>query len=327
MTPPLVGGAFTSNWNDLTVGDLFERIRTTMPLDNPGRLSRQQNADVIAFVLKANNWPAGAAELPADSALKQIRIAAVKPQGSRVPGARPGQFPTVGSESTGGILSPSHRRISMSRALAKSWLWSVFLSLLPATAFAQSAITGVVKDATGAVLVGVTVEAASDALIERVRAAVTDSQGVYRIVDLRPGTYAVTFSLQGFRGFKREDLELPSEFTATVNAELGLGAAGGVVTVTAELADGGHDDGGAHARARPRGDRPDSHRPHHSRHGAAHRRHQPEPARHRRRAGHAADLHEHARDVDRQQHRDGGRHARERAAGSTAACRATSTTR
>ena len=79
MTPPLVGGAFTSNWNDLTVGDLFDRIRTTMPLDNPGRLSRTQTADVIAFVLKANNWPAGTTELPADSALKQIRIAAVKP--------------------------------------------------------------------------------------------------------------------------------------------------------------------------------------------------------------------------------------------------------
>jgi len=80
MTPPLVGGAFSSNWNDLTVSDLFERIRTTMPLDSPGRLSRQQNADVIAFVLKANGWPAGATELPADpAALKQIRIAAVRP--------------------------------------------------------------------------------------------------------------------------------------------------------------------------------------------------------------------------------------------------------
>jgi mono/diheme cytochrome c family protein len=80
MTPALVGGAFSSNWNDLTVGDLFERIRTTMPLDNPGKLSRQQNADVIAFVLKANGWPAGAAELPPDqAALKQIRISAVRP--------------------------------------------------------------------------------------------------------------------------------------------------------------------------------------------------------------------------------------------------------
>jgi len=81
MTPPLVGGAFTSNWNDLTVGDLFDRIRTTMPLDNPGRLSRPQTADVIAFVLKANGWPAGAAELAPDpAALKQIRIEATRVQ-------------------------------------------------------------------------------------------------------------------------------------------------------------------------------------------------------------------------------------------------------
>ena len=81
MTPPLVGGAFTSNWNDLTAGDLFERIRTTMPLDAPGRLSRPQTADVIAFILKANGWPAGTGELPADpGALKQVRIEAAKVQ-------------------------------------------------------------------------------------------------------------------------------------------------------------------------------------------------------------------------------------------------------
>ena len=80
MTPALVGGVFTSNWNDLTVGDLFERIRTTMPLDTPGRLSRQQNADVIAFMLKANGWPAGTTDLASDlAALKQIRIETVKP--------------------------------------------------------------------------------------------------------------------------------------------------------------------------------------------------------------------------------------------------------
>jgi mono/diheme cytochrome c family protein len=79
MTPSLVGGAFTSNWNDLTLGDLFERIRLTMPLDAPGRLSRQQNADVIAYVLKTNEWPAGAAELPSDlGPLKQIKIQATK---------------------------------------------------------------------------------------------------------------------------------------------------------------------------------------------------------------------------------------------------------
>ena len=73
------------------------------------------------------------------------------------------------------------------------------LGLLPGSAFAQSSsITGVVKDTSGAVLPGVTVEAASDVLIEKVRTAVTDGTGQYRIVDLRPGTYTVTFSLTGF---------------------------------------------------------------------------------------------------------------------------------
>ena len=79
--PALSGGGFLSNWNGLTVGDLFERIRTTMPLDVPGKLSRQQNADAIAFILKANGWPAGATDLPPDpAALKQIRILSVKVQ-------------------------------------------------------------------------------------------------------------------------------------------------------------------------------------------------------------------------------------------------------
>lgn len=80
MTPALLGGGFTSNWNDLTAGDLFERIRLTMPLDRPGKLTRQQNVDVIAFVLRANAWPSGKSELPADvAALKQIKIEASKP--------------------------------------------------------------------------------------------------------------------------------------------------------------------------------------------------------------------------------------------------------
>jgi S-disulfanyl-L-cysteine oxidoreductase SoxD len=61
--PPLVGGTFLSNWNTLTVGDLFERIRESMPQDNPGRLSRQQDADVLAFMLQANEFPAGKTEL------------------------------------------------------------------------------------------------------------------------------------------------------------------------------------------------------------------------------------------------------------------------
>ena len=80
MTPPLSGGAFMANWNDLTAGDLFERIRLTMPLDRPGALMRQQNADVIAFVLKKNGWPTGSTELSRELApLKVIKIESVKP--------------------------------------------------------------------------------------------------------------------------------------------------------------------------------------------------------------------------------------------------------
>ena len=67
--------------NDLTAGDLFERIRQTMPRDTPGRLSRQQNSDVIAYLLKANGWPAGPAELPPEpAALREIRIQATRAQ-------------------------------------------------------------------------------------------------------------------------------------------------------------------------------------------------------------------------------------------------------
>ena len=96
----------------------------------------------------------------------------------------------------------------------------VVVLLLPAAAFAQAAITGVVKDASGAVLPGVTVEAASSVLIEKVRSVVTDDTGQYRIVDLRPGTYVVTFTLPGFNTVKREGIELSGDFVATVNGDL-----------------------------------------------------------------------------------------------------------
>src|SRR4029077_16224243 len=94
----------------------------------------------------------------------------------------------------------------------------------PHLAHAQSAITGIVKDASGAVLPGVTVEAASHVLIEKTRPVTTDGQGAYRIVDLRPGVYTVTFTLPGFQTFKRDGLELPANFTSTVNADLKVGA-------------------------------------------------------------------------------------------------------
>ncbi len=108
------------------------------------------------------------------------------------------------------------------------------LLLVPALVQAQSVITGVVKDTSGAVLPGVTVEASSDALIEKSKAAVTDGDGLYRIVDLRPGTYIVTFTLTGFSTLRREGIELPSEFTATINADLRVGALEESITVTGD---------------------------------------------------------------------------------------------
>jgi Carboxypeptidase regulatory-like domain len=106
--------------------------------------------------------------------------------------------------------------------------------LLSSVASAQSSITGLVRDTSGAVLPGVTVEAASPALIEKVRSTVTDDQGRYRIVDLRPGTYTITFALTGFTTSKREGLDLRAEFTATVNADLAVGALEETVTVSGD---------------------------------------------------------------------------------------------
>jgi hypothetical protein len=108
------------------------------------------------------------------------------------------------------------------------------LVLLPSAARAQSGITGVVRDTTGAVMPGVTIEAASPALIEKVRTVSSDAQGRFSIVDLRPGTYKMTFTLQGFRTVIQESIELPSNFTATVNAELELGAVEESVTVSGQ---------------------------------------------------------------------------------------------
>jgi len=106
------------------------------------------------------------------------------------------------------------------------------LLLLPAAAGAQAAITGVVKDASGAVLPGVTVDAASPVLIEKVRSVVSDSTGQYRIVNLLPGTYSVTFTLPGFSTAIRDGIELTGTFVATVNGELKVGTLEETVTVS-----------------------------------------------------------------------------------------------
>ena len=106
--------------------------------------------------------------------------------------------------------------------------------LAPAAVYAQASIAGQVKDSSGAVLPGVTVEAASAALIEKTRSVVTDGTGQYRIENLRPGTYTVTFTLPGFNTVKRDGVELTGSFIATISTELRVGALEETITVTGE---------------------------------------------------------------------------------------------
>jgi len=109
-----------------------------------------------------------------------------------------------------------------------------FVLLLPVVASAQATISGVVKDASGAVLPGVTVEASSPALIEKVRTTVTDGTGQYAIPDLRPGIYSVKFTLTGFAAVEREGVELSGTFTARINADMRVGGLEETIKVTGE---------------------------------------------------------------------------------------------
>jgi hypothetical protein len=123
----------------------------------------------------------------------------------------------------------------MRRRIGFTLLALVAMWFVPARIEAQTAsITGVVKDTSGAVLPGVTVEAASPALIEKVRTAVTDGAGAYQVVSLRPGTYSVTFTLTGFSTVKREGIELTGSFAASVDVEMKVGAVAETVTVSGE---------------------------------------------------------------------------------------------
>ena len=122
---------------------------------------------------------------------------------------------------------------------ARAWFGVVLTLLalsLPTAAGAQmlGTVAGNVKDASGAVLPGVTVEVSSPALIEKVRSAVTDGSGQYRIVNLPPGTYSVSFSLPGFSTVKRDALEVSVNFTSTVDAEMKVGSVEETITVTGE---------------------------------------------------------------------------------------------
>src|SRR5690349_3361710 len=108
------------------------------------------------------------------------------------------------------------------------------LLFLPSSVLAQASIAGIVKDTSGAVLPGVTVEASSPVLIEKVRSAVTDANGLYRVEDLRPGTYVVSFKLPGFSTVQRPGIELTGSFAAKIDAELKVGALEETITVTGE---------------------------------------------------------------------------------------------
>jgi hypothetical protein len=110
----------------------------------------------------------------------------------------------------------------------------VVLIGLPRAVSAQSQFTGSVKDESGGVLPGVTVEVSSPVLIEKTRSTVTDSGGLYRIVDLRPGTYKVAFSLSGFSTLVKDGVELPANFTSTINVEMKVGSLEETITVSGE---------------------------------------------------------------------------------------------
>jgi len=124
-------------------------------------------------------------------------------------------------------------RVSVGVRVSLVFVSAMLVAGAAAAQLSPAGIAGAARDSSGAVLPGVTVEAASPVLIEKVRTAVTDDQGRFNIVDLRPGIYTVTFTLPGFSIFKREGIELSSGFTATINAEMRVGSLEETITVTA----------------------------------------------------------------------------------------------
>ena len=122
------------------------------------------------------------------------------------------------------------------RQILSAAIAAVLLTLLPSLTAAQTlgTVAGAVKDASGALLPGVTVEVTSPALIERTRSATTDGSGLYRIVNLPPGLYTVSFTLEGFNTVRREQVQISAGFTASIDAEMKVGNIQETVTVTGE---------------------------------------------------------------------------------------------
>jgi hypothetical protein len=121
-----------------------------------------------------------------------------------------------------------------SQVASRALVVVTLLVLTPALAFAQASVAGVVRDASGAVLPGVTIEVSSPALIEKTRTVVSGADGQYRVVDLRPGVYTVTFTLTGFSTVRREGLELSGSLNTTVDADMRIGAVEETITVAGE---------------------------------------------------------------------------------------------
>src|SRR5256885_14843007 len=111
----------------------------------------------------------------------------------------------------------------MSRLWRRAAIAAATLLVMSGAAYAQTSLAGIVKDSSGAVLPGVTVEASSPVLLEKTRSAVTDGTGQYRLADLTPGTYSVTFTLTGFSTVKRDGVDLAGNGVVTINADLKVG--------------------------------------------------------------------------------------------------------
>ncbi len=120
------------------------------------------------------------------------------------------------------------------RGILRALIALMLFVLVPGVVYAQATLAGLARDASGAVLPGVTVEAASPVLIEKVRTSITDAAGRYTISDLRPGTYKVTFTLPGFKTVVREAVELGGTVVANINADMAVGTLEETITVTGE---------------------------------------------------------------------------------------------